>query len=77
VLHFKHESFQSFTCTATDKQEIKQRKMQNNGTQSELVKNTHTQNAHTHKIHRKENWNNTEDRQSLVYLLAYKVASVI
>jgi len=77
VLHFGHESFQSFTCTAADNQEIKQRKMQKNGTQSELVKNTHTQNTHTHKIHRKVNWNNTEDRQSLVYLLAYKVASVI
>ena len=72
MLHFGHESFQSFTCTAADNQEIKHGKMQNNGTQSELVKKTHT-----HKIHRKENWNNTEARQSLVYLLAYKVASVM
>jgi len=40
VLHFGHESFQSFTCTAVDNQEIKHEKMQNNGTQSELVKKT-------------------------------------
>jgi len=68
MLHFGDESFRSFTCTATDNQVIKHGKMQNNETQSELVKK--------HKIHRKDNWNNTEDRQGLVYLLAYKVAFV-
>jgi len=50
VLRFGHESFQSFTCTAADNQEIKHGKMQNNGTQSELVKkNTHTHTKYTEK----------------------------